>query len=226
MPASNPSRVLAPASERSRPFGPNELFLSSKVPKQKVEVYLSAVEKLLHDNESLLLLVPASYPLPRAQFIAVTSQRLLAGSITMLLIDSVINEVSISHKREFDAWFKRVDRMIVRTGKLKFYLTLRAHDDFLAVEYFLERARIAQRAALPGIFERLASLRELEYPVEVQSKQNLEHADDATAGEGEPKPSDMGTLIKQLAQLGELRDSGILSQEEFDRAKAKLGFGT
>lgn len=37
-----------------------------------------------------------------------------------------------------------------------------------------------------------------------------------------PAPADQGDLLAQLQQLGELRDAGVLTEEEFAIQKAKL----
>jgi hypothetical protein len=44
----------------------------------------------------------------------------------------------------------------------------------------------------------------------------------AAAAPAAPAPGGAGSTIEQLKQLGELRDSGVLTPEEFEREKQKI----
>ncbi len=44
----------------------------------------------------------------------------------------------------------------------------------------------------------------------------------APAAASSPPANDMGAMLEQLKQLGELRDAGILTPEEFDAKKAQI----
>ncbi len=57
---------------------------------------------------------------------------------------------------------------------------------------------------------------------EVESQQAPPSAPPPAAAPAAAAPAAGGTVIEQLKQLGELRDSGVLTPEEFEREKQKV----
>jgi hypothetical protein len=80
-------------------------------------------------------------------------------------------------------------------------------------------------AAMAGRASQRASYREQEQeapPVEQLESEQQQPASAAAAAPAEGDASGGGDLVAQLKQLGELKQSGVLSDEEFEAAKQKL----
>lgn len=213
---------LTSVREWHRPHNHDEVFFSTKLKEPAAQRILTWASTKIAPIERLTFIAPARCMMPPADCVVATTHRLIVGSSNagpsapapaMFPLDKVI----LRKSRKFNLWTLAESTLEIDHGGKTTFVTHVPPQDY---GYFQEagaRARAIAEVASPGVFDRLAQAREVQY-----SSPDLHPAH-------EPAPksahsSDMGTAIAQLKEIGELRDAGVLSQSEFEQAKAKLGF--
>lgn len=213
------SQTLMWASERFHPRNFSETFISTKLSEKKALRLLRYARKYVQDDE-IVTFVTAPIRTTSIGFAAVTDSRLVAGNRFGLLDAFPLTEIEIASTASTSTWSKTSDTLnVYHLGKRKRY-ELIPPPDHDVVREFIERARIAERANSIHIFAELAAAREAEFPVPAPAAPSLTDARIV----GPSSVSDMADIIAQLKQLGELREAGLLSQADFEQAKARLGF--
>lgn len=222
MPSHSPTRVLTPAHERFRPLVDADTFFSAKLAIKKASSLLSIVDTALEPGEPVNFIAPASSVMPAADFVAATDRRFLAGTFKGIRLALPLAEVTFLSKRNFNSWSKHPDTLAVHHAGQQYNFARVSPPDHGILQEFAERARIIAEVANPRIFEQLAAARDAAHPS--PPLPTAENSSTYTAVASTGTHADMDAVIAQLKQLNDLRESGVLSQQEFEQAKARLGF--
>lgn len=211
--------ALLPVSERFHPRNFSETFVSNKLNQKKALRLLGYVRKYVQDGETVAF-ITAPTRTPSIGFAAVTDWRFVTGNRFALLDDFPLAEIEIASTSSINSWSKTPDTLnVYHVGKRKRYEFIPPPDHDVVRE-FIERARIEAQADSMHIFSQLAAARESDFPAPAPAAHSPADARIAESSSS----NDMSAIIEQLKQLGELREAGVLSQAEFEQAKARLGF--
>lgn len=213
--------TLTPARERFRPYTGEETFYSDKLSLSKAKKLLAMQTPKLKPGEFVDHIAPAVSFKPSADYVAATNTHVHVGTFSGPKISLPLAEVTFASKPNRNSWSATPDTLVINHGDKQHLIARVPTPDHLIFQELAERARLIAQVSTPQIFEQLAAARAQAYPNSVRPTTPSPHPTPAPAA---PAPHDMAAAIAQLKQLSELRDAGALTPEEFDQAKARLGF--
>lgn len=207
--------TLTPAKNRFHPYSVEEVIYSDSLTPKTASRYLAMLAPALKPNEAVDFIAEAGSALPPAAiYVAATNTHFYAGLSTRPTLSLPLAEVEFSSKRNLNSWSITPDTLVINHGSKKYKIERVPTPNHAFLQEFADRARLIDQVTPPQIFDQLATSREAAYPDTARP----------TPAPTTPAPHDMTAAIAQLKQLSELRDAGALTSEEFDQAKARLGF--
>lgn len=194
-----------------------KIMLSPKMSVARAQQAAELFSASLQGLEPIRIIAPASNLFPQFTYVAATDRRILAGNPMKNTLDIPLAEIEIHSKRNLNSWSRLPDTLVICHGDRE--VSLKSVPS-VAHPIFAELVQ-AVRHRDYRIFYELAEARERTYPSSVEPSPYHVNQRLTEIPQGGP---DMDLTIDRLQKLSELRNAGVLSDSEFLRAKAKLGF--